>query len=332
LHPGKLTTSSAAIVGCALIAFTFSEVSVRATNTGKGQKTSPFTHHLKSGEYAWHPEISPLGPVVIIVSLPDQVMNVYRNGVRIGCSTISSGMPGHSTPTGVFTILQKNIKHSSNIFKEASMPFMERLTWSGVALHAGNLPGFPASHGCVRMPVDFSRKLYAVTIDGTTVIITDQRLALVTNTTPSLFFGTAHGEIPQPAMPLLVSENASSGPVSIVISSADGVAYIYRNGIEIGRAVVGGLNGMKGLYVYSALNDVDAEGRRSWFSTAALGGRAPNIRGLLKQVSIDRNFLNSVRALITQGTTLILTDAPVSFNIHRNSAFDVFTTGTVLPW
>ena len=318
------TPSSAVLVGCVLTAFILSSATVRAAKTDAGVQSAPGTPQLKSGDYVWHPEISPLGPVVIIVSLPDQVLNVYRNGVRIGSSTMSSGKPGHSTPTGVFTILQKNVRHSSNIFKGASMPFMERLTWSGVAMHAGNLPGFPASHGCVRMPVDFARKLYSVTIDGTTVIITDHKLALVTNTIPSLFFGTVHGEIAQPAKALLLPVNASSGAVSIVISSADGAAYIYRNGIEIGRALVGGLHGMKGLFVYSALNDVDEEGRRSWFSMAALGGRAPNMKGLLKQLSIDRNFLASVRALITPGTTLILTDAPVSFTIHRNSAFDIF--------
>ena len=116
---------------------------------------------LKPGDYTWHPERSPSGPLAIVVSLPDQLVHVYRNGIRIAVSTCSTGKPGHSTPTGVFTILQKDKHHHSSTYNNAPMPNMNRLTWSGVALHAGNLPGYPASHGCVRCrwnsPTSFSR-------------------------------------------------------------------------------------------------------------------------------------------------------------------------------
>jgi hypothetical protein len=115
-----------------------------------GTEQAPLTPTLKTGDYVWKPAASPAGPVVIIVSIPEQTLYVYRNGVRIGRSTVSTGKSGHRTPTGVFTILQKNEKHTSSIYKGASMPYMQRLTWTGVALHAGNLPGYPASHGCVR--------------------------------------------------------------------------------------------------------------------------------------------------------------------------------------
>ena len=118
----------------------------RAAEMTKGQPVAPFTPQIKQGEYVWLPEVSPAGPVVLIVNLPEQLLYVYRNGVRIGRSSISSGKPGHRTPTGVFTILQKNVKHVSTIYKGASMPYMERLTWGGVALHAGNVPGYPAAH------------------------------------------------------------------------------------------------------------------------------------------------------------------------------------------
>ena len=96
----------------------------------KGRIAAPFTPQLKPGDYVWHPEVSPAGPVVIIVSLPDQVMYVYRNGVRIGRSTVSTGKPGKRTPTGEFTVLQKKVSHESNIYKGAKMPHMQRLTWS----------------------------------------------------------------------------------------------------------------------------------------------------------------------------------------------------------
>ena len=128
----------------------------------KGTPVAPFTPTLKPGDYVWHPELSATGPVVVLVSLPDQILYVYRNGVRIGRSTVSTGKPGKHTPTGVFTVLQKKVRHESSIYKGAKMPHMQRLTWSGIALHAGYLPGYPASAGCVRMSVDFAAKLYSV--------------------------------------------------------------------------------------------------------------------------------------------------------------------------
>src|SRR5262245_1649388 len=135
------------------------------------QTRPPRSAALKPGEFLWHPELSPDGPVAIVVSLPDQLVHVYRNGIRIGLSTCSSGKPGHRTPTGVFTILQKDVHHHSSTYNNAPMPNMNRLTWSGVALHAGDLPGYPASHGCVRLPLEFSDKLFTLTEIGTPVII-----------------------------------------------------------------------------------------------------------------------------------------------------------------
>src|ERR1700674_1688059 len=164
----------------------------------KGRAVQPLTPELKPGDYVWHPEISPAGPVVIIVSLPEQSMYVYRNGVRIGRSTVSTGKSGHRTPTGVFTILQKNEKHTSTIYKGASMPYMQRLTWTGVALHAGNLPGYPASHGCVRLPLDFAQKLYTVTDKGTTVVVTDGKTKTGTTSRPGLLFAASPSEVATP--------------------------------------------------------------------------------------------------------------------------------------
>ena len=128
---------------------------------------------LKHGEFIWRPEVSPRGPVVILVSLPHQIVHVFRNGLAIAASTCSSGARGHETPTGVFTILQKRKEHYSSTYNNAPMPNMQRLTWQGVALHAGHLPGYPASHGCIRLPVRFSELLFSVTQHGTPVIIAD---------------------------------------------------------------------------------------------------------------------------------------------------------------
>ncbi|MGG7644787.1 L,D-transpeptidase [Rhodovulum sp. YNF3179] len=127
--------------------------------------------NMLPGDFTWHPERSPQGAVAVIASIPEQRVHVYRNGVRIAVSTCSTGKPGHETPTGVFTVLQKDADHRSSTYGGAPMPNMNRLTWDGIALHAGNLPGYPASHGCVRLPLEFSRRLFTVTHVGTPVIL-----------------------------------------------------------------------------------------------------------------------------------------------------------------
>jgi len=127
---------------------------------------------LKNGQYVWAPELSPAGPILLVVNLETQRAVLFRNGVPIGATTISSGKAGNETPTGVFTILQKNKEHYSKTYNDAAMPNMQRLTWSGIALHAGKLPGYPASHGCIRLPHAFSNLLFGATQLGMTVVIT----------------------------------------------------------------------------------------------------------------------------------------------------------------
>jgi hypothetical protein len=150
---------------------------------------------LQPGHWVWEPQRAAEGAVEIVISLPLQVAYIYRGGTLIGATTISSGQVGNETPTGRFTILQKRQKHFSNLYHDAPMPFMQRLTWDGVALHAGANPGYPASHGCVRLPAKFAAKLYAATDLGATVVIVDEApsaevaYAMVTGKT----FGTAMG-------------------------------------------------------------------------------------------------------------------------------------------
>src|SRR5687767_7392921 len=128
---------------------------------------------LQPGEFVWQPERSPAGEVEIVVSIPLQRAYVYRGGSLIGVTTVSTGKPGHSTPVGTFTILQKRREHYSNLYNNAPMPFMQRLTWGGVALHAGQIPGHPASHGCIRLPLAFARHLFGATEMGGAVHVTD---------------------------------------------------------------------------------------------------------------------------------------------------------------
>jgi len=125
-------------------------------------------------------------PLHLLVSLDDQEIDIYQGADLIETSPISSGKPGYSTPTGVFSILEKRRRHFSNLYDDAPMPYMQRLTWSGVALHEGKLPGYPASHGCVRLPKSFAKHLYSQTSWGTQVIVTRERTRPVLLKHPAL--------------------------------------------------------------------------------------------------------------------------------------------------
>lgn len=118
---------------------------------------------LKPGQFVWEKKDVYEGPLKIVVLLDVQRMYVFQNDSLIGFTTISAGKKGKETPTGIFNILQKNIDHKSNLYSNAPMPYMQRLTWDGIALHAGHIPGYPASHGCIRMPLAFAKSLYGVT-------------------------------------------------------------------------------------------------------------------------------------------------------------------------
>lgn len=133
---------------------------------------APEVTALAPNRYLWNDDAN-LGPVSIVVSIADQKAYVYRGETLIAASTVSTGKDGKETPTGVFPILQKSVAHKSNLYNNAPMPFMQRLTWDGVAIHAGINPGFPASHGCIRVPTAFAQKLFAVTNRGTMVLVTD---------------------------------------------------------------------------------------------------------------------------------------------------------------
>lgn len=113
----------------------------------------------------------PVGPLVIAISIERQSLRVFDANGLFAETPVSTGMRGHSTPMGVFSIIQKNKWHRSNIYSGAPMPYMQRITWSGIALHAGALPGYPASHGCIRMPMAFATKIWGWTRMGARVII-----------------------------------------------------------------------------------------------------------------------------------------------------------------
>ncbi len=116
--------------------------------------------------------------VLIVVSLVSQRAFVFRKGAEWDSTEVSTGKPGKDTPIGSFSILQKKVLHRSTLYDDAPMPYMQRITWDGVALHAGRVPGYPASHGCIRLPKAFAQKLYGITnFSSTIVVVTDQRVS-----------------------------------------------------------------------------------------------------------------------------------------------------------
>jgi hypothetical protein len=286
---------------------------------------------LKPGQFTWTPELAPLGPVVIVVSLPEQRAYVYRNGVRIGVSTVSTGKPGHETPTGVFTILEKRREHYSNLYDNAPMPFMQRLTWDGVALHAGRIPGYPASHGCVRLPHAFSEKLFTTTSRGMTVVIADGASHPPEVTSPGLFapVDAASGapRLPAPVDEdsVWVPERAPEGPLTVLLSTRDQRLLVLRNGVEIGRArVTVGPLAPQGTQAYVLLDGI-VEGpnailpdrpRLRWLAVAVPRNGAIAENGLHHlaaegQLRVDPAFARQLYDALRQGATVVLTDEPL---------------------
>jgi hypothetical protein len=151
-----------------------------AAHAGNGVQPLSLTTNVEPGHYMWRDDEQATGPVRILVSLPLQVAFVWRGPTLIGISSVSTGIIGHDTPTGTFTVLEKDPDHHSNLYDDAPMPWMLRITWDGVALHAGKVTGEPASHGCIRLPAAFAKDLYAIADVGTTVSVVDDVPELTT--------------------------------------------------------------------------------------------------------------------------------------------------------
>ena len=271
---------------------------------GSGSVIETITH-LKAGQFVWAPDVAPQGPMLLIVNVHTQRAVLYRNGVPIGATTVSTGRAGRETPTGIFSILQKQVEHYSSKYDNAPMPFMQRLTWQGVALHAGQLPGYPASHGCIRLPRDFARLLYGATSLGMTVVVADRPVTPRLASTLEIdgVSATAGGSTELDWHP----ERSPAGPVSIIISSSDHRAIVLRNGVVIGSAAVIVEGAVGGTWVY-ALRGVDGDGQH-WIKMSLSGAteeaRVP--RDEWRRFKAPDAFRKEVAAIVQPGTTVIVT-------------------------
>lgn len=278
---------------------------------------------LPPGKFFWEPEIAPSGPLVMIINLPDQTLSAYRNGVRIGYSSISSGTKGRRTPAGVFTILEKKVTHFSNKYNHAPMPFMQRLTWEGVALHGGDLPGYPASHGCIRLPRAFAKKLYSITTRGTTVIVVDQApseptigerpgLLLPPNDRTGDLSRSIDGEFEWNP------DRSRDGPITILASGADKTVYVYRNGVPIGRASfkIDNPKQRLGGHAFTMLEGVGENPSifvperpaHRWMAVRTEG--TTTLEEIGRRVHVSPAFAEKVYDIVAPGTTIVVTDSP----------------------
>lgn len=309
----------------------------RAAAKAGGPPAEPDPAALAPGQFLWHPEIAPAGPLVLVVSLDEQRAYAYRNGIAIGVSTISSGKPGKVTPTGVFTILQKSKDHRSNLYDAAPMPYMQRLTWDGIALHGGTLPGYPASHGCVRLPKAFAEKLFAVTQRGDTVVVADGKASAAALVHPAMLAPVTVGGAPAAPAEAAARDAAADfwawddaaaadGPLSVLVSLRDRRVFVLRNGIGIGEARLGAdpdvaLHGSVLLVMGDRTEDapsaLDPERpRHQWTIYPVLGDDAASIALLqlrlqqARPLDLPAPFARRLYAALSPGATVLLTDLP----------------------
>src|SRR5437899_4055593 len=162
-------------------------------------------HQAKKSEASEKQSAKPQGPLIIAISIEKQNLKIYDANGFYAETPISTGMKGHPTPMGVFSVIQKHKFHHSNIYSGAPMPYMQRITWSGVAMHAGVLPGYPASHGCIRMPMAFAVKMWNWTKMGARVIVTPGPITPASFSHPLL---VAQKVVP----PLIANDPATDAP------------------------------------------------------------------------------------------------------------------------
>jgi len=286
---------------------------------------------LKPGEWIWGGTTNGRGPMAIVVSLTEQRAYAYRNGILIAVSTVSSGKRGHETPTGVFTILQKDKNHHSSLYNSAPMPYQQRLTWDGIALHAGGLPGYPESHGCVHLPTEFARKLFEATNMGMTVVVSAEgsdpadvvHPRAITPIDVHTGLERSITSLPTGEEYRWEPEKSPQGPVSIVLSVPDGRVVVLRDGVEIGRAHIAVRDPLPGTHAY-----IVAEGQMqqelpgmpgihmpNWITIGVPGhgdegGRSVDMN-LASKVAVPPAFLAKLLPELVPGTVLLATDQPI---------------------
>ena len=308
--------TAARILAALLLATLFTSCATTGTKEPHEAKLAP-------GQFEWHPERSPGGPLLVVVSIDDQMAYVYRNGIQIARSTVSTGKPGKETPTGVFTILQRKVDHESSIYKGAKMPYMQRLTWTGIAMHAGELPGYPASAGCIRLPYEFSKLIFGEMKNGSTVVITQKGSKPSKSASPaSILLKSEARRAEDKSAPkgkvVWEPEKSVHGPISILLSYADQTLYVWRNGVQIGQSPVGFKADPKTLPegVFLMLDgeeepnpDLPGITIHPWSALSLTGGEVEGdiVEYMREHFVLPTNFRKAVNKVLLPGAILVAT-------------------------
>lgn len=253
----------------------------------------------------------------MVIAASKQAMKCFilALGVLLADPALAQGASvssGHETPTGVFTILEKNVEHRSNVYNNAAMPYQQRLTWGGVALHAGGLPGYPESHGCVHLPYAFARLLFNVTQRGTMVVVSGDASHPVTAAAGEVLSPTATDDAT--AEEFWEPTRATTGPVTLVMSRSDQAVVVLRNGVVIGRARAELPADNDSTHVLTLGSN--AAGKPLWFYVGIAGhtgemGRVVD-EAAINWVHVAADFYTRVMPLLKPGSTLLVTAAPLT--------------------
>ncbi len=327
-HRPLFPTRRAALAGIA--GLTAGAVMSRAALADLGAEA----RKLKPGQYLWQPDLQKRGPVSIIVSIKEQLMHVHRRGVRIGVSTVSTGKKGHETPLGVFTILQKREEHVSNIYG-SEMPFMQRLTWTGIALHAGALPGYPASHGCVRLPLEFAELVFGATRLGTPVVIANRFTApspvMSSGVAGRTFTRSELGGLANRTRAYLDGDPEPRPVTSVLVSRKDGHVIVMENGAVVteGAATITGADQPFESEVF-VLNGIAASGDDlTWeaigYGTDEAGAGATVSGNVLDRIQGPESVVTAIAERLAPGMILLITDDSIGVETRTDGDFVVMT-------
>ncbi len=315
----RAETIGRAALALALLAAPGARLLAQGATASSPPELARMADKLKPGQWVWAPQIAPAGPLLIYVDLSRQRATVYRNGVRIAVSTISSGRDGYETPTGVFTILQKDADHKSNKYNSAPMPFQQRLTWDGVALHAGGQPGYPDSHGCVHLPYSFAQALCGITKLGATLFVQGSAIDRIRTSDASLLLpiNTKGAETEQQELDKQeyrwTPERSPTGPLTVIVSKRDQRIVVLRNGVEIGRSLAIINDDDPGSHVINLTTGKD--GKPHWVYVGLPGHSEDAGRELdeatVNRVRMPRGFYEALQAEFRPGTTILVTQSSV---------------------
>ncbi len=317
-------------------AFALAAAAPLARAQARSQRKRRSAYPIAPGRSFWLPELSPAGPVVAVVNLYTQHAQIYRNGIAIGYTSVSTGKRGYGTPTGRFQVLEKRRFHRSSTYGNAPMPWMVRLTWSGIAFHSGALPGFPASHGCIRLPASFAPQLFGALSLGDTVAVLNQPADAFTTLAPIDPLGrpllqpemlaatawwreAAASAAPVSASPVSASlltgapASLAAPPLALLASLPQQRLFVLEAGQVAAAAPLPPGARQQALPLTAAPLSWQPPGH---WQAPGQSGNAADATLWQTVLPSDAAFIQRLRDRITPGSTLVLSDLPAVGDLH----------------